>query len=170
MLTPNEKITCQVLSVIDGDTIKIHHEGKDEIIRMQWIDAPEIQKNNKSNNPEIIEHWRQGELAKQELIELIGNKPIIIYPVLVDIYGRWVSDCYLSDKTNIQSLLCKLGLAISYYLPTERYEFSDRELSILLGVIKGTALANRRKLGFWSSSEIIFPHSLRKALKNKEVR
>ena len=169
MLRPGNQHKCNLISVLDGDTLELNFEGTTFKARLQWIDAPEVRKKSQSSNePKIIEHWTYGELAKTALTNLLSTKSIIIIPVLLDIYGRWICDCYINKvslKTNIQVELCKLGMVVSYYLPTERYEYSDRELDILLNVIKQTALSNRSKLGFWKSKEIIFPHDFRQLMK-----
>lgn len=172
MLRPGNQYKCSLVSVLDGDTLELNFEGETFKTRLQWIDAAEIKKKSQnSTEPRIIEHWSYGDLAKTTLINLLSTKPIIIIPVLIDIYGRWICDCYIdkvSLKTNIQVELCKLGMAVSYYLPTERYEYSDRELDILLNIIKQTALSQRNKIGFWMSKEIIFPHDFRQLMKKTD--
>jgi len=172
MLRPGNQHKCNLVSVLDGDTLELNFEGETFKARLQWIDSPETKKKSQnSTEPRIIEHWSYGDLAKTALINLLSTKPIIIIPVLLDIYSRWICDCYVekvSLKTNVQVELCKLGMAVSYYLPTERYGYSDRELDILLNVIKQTALANRKKLGFWKSKEIIFPHNFRQLIKKTD--
>ena len=175
MLTVNSPAKCQVVEVIDGDTLSLNYNGEIFKARLQWIDCPETRKKNQnSDDLSVLEHWKYGLLAKEQLQKLLVNKLITIIPILKDIYGRWIVDCYtstnldllvedkLSTNNNLQVILCNLGLAISYYLPTDRYEYNDRELALLLGVIQSTALSNRVKLSFWSCKNIIFPHNFRK--------
>ena len=175
MLIVNSPTKCQVVSVIDGDTLSLKHEGEVFKARLQWVDCPETQKKNqKSDDLSVIEHWSYGLKAKEEVEFLLYTKTITIIPITKDIYGRWIVDCYISTNSdllvednlsinnNLQTLLCSLGLAISYYLPTDRYEYNDRELVLLLSVIQSTAFSNREKRSFWSCKNIIFPHNFRK--------
>ena len=174
MLVVNSKTKCQVVEVIDGDTLTLNHQGEVFKARLQWIDCPETSKKQVSNDLIVIEHWYYGLIAKEQVEKLLVNKVVTIVPILKDVYGRWIIDCYistnldlltkdnLSTKNSLQVMLCKLGLAVSYYLPTERYEYNDRELKLLLGIIKETAISNRTRLGFWNCKNIIFPHNLRK--------
>ena len=175
MLTVNSPAKCQVLNIIDGDTLSLKYEGEIFTARLQWVDSPETRKKNQnSDDLSVIEHWKYGLRANEQVEKLLVNKLVTIIPILKDIYGRWIVDCYTSTNSdllvedklfndnNLQIILCNLGLAISYYLPTGRYEYNDRELALLLGVIQSTALSNRVKLSFWSCKNIIFPHNFRK--------
>lgn len=170
MLIVNSPAKCEVIEVIDGDTLNLNYQGEIFKARLQWIDSPETQKKNQiSSDPNVLEHWKYGLEAKQLTEKLLIDKEVVIIPILKDIYGRWVIDCYITNSSddlslssNLQVLLCNVGLATTYYLPTERYEYNDRELNLLLSVIQGTALANRSKLGLWSCKNIIFPHNFRK--------
>lgn len=166
MLTVNSPSQCQVVEVIDGDTFTLNYKGEIFKSRLQWVDAPETQKNQISSDSSVLEHWKYGLEAKEFVTKLLVNKTVTIIPIIKDIYGRWVIDCYISpdlDNTNnVQIALCNAGLAVSYYLPVERYEYNDRELELLTRIISGTALSNRNKLGFWNCHNIIFPHNFRK--------
>ena len=169
MLTVNSPAKCSVLNIIDGDTLSLKYEGEIFTARLQWIDSPEIQKKNQSSDDlSVIEHWSYGLRAKEQVEKLLIAKVVTIIPILKDIYGRWIVDCYLtledkfSTKKNLQVMLCELGLAISYYLPVNRHEYKDRELRLLLKIIQTTALSNRAKLEFWNCENIIFPHDFRK--------
>jgi endonuclease YncB( thermonuclease family) len=174
MLIVNSKTKCQVVEVTDGDTLTLNYKGEIFKARLQWIDAPETNKKEISYDLNVIEHWKYGLLAKGYLQKLLVNKVVTIIPIIKDIYSRWVIDCYISTnldlsvedeltvENNVQIALCKLGLAVSYYLPTDRYEYNDRELDLLLGIIRETAFSNRTKLGFWNCKKFNFPHNFRK--------
>jgi len=84
-------------------------------------------------------------------------------PVAKDQFDRWLCDCYIdriSVSTNVQIILCKLGMAVSS-LPFNRYSYSTIELAILRGIITATAIANRKKIGIWSKPDFILPYDFR---------
>jgi micrococcal nuclease len=46
-----EKIeSTKVISVVDGDTLKVNYKGKEESVRLIGIDAPESRPNEKAKN------------------------------------------------------------------------------------------------------------------------
>lgn len=91
----------RVVAVIDGDTIGVLHDGREERIRLADIDAPE------KGQP-------YGQASKQALSELVFNREVLIEPRSTDRYGRTVARVRLGE-VNVEAEQVRLGLAW-YYL------------------------------------------------------
>ena len=152
--------------VFDGDTLNLNFQGEQFLARLQWIDTPETRKPSIHTNtdPRIQAHWSWAERAKTALMNLVSGKPLICVLAERDRFDRWIVDLYLgkvSAATNIQTALCKAGMAVSY-LPHNRYSYTNRELAVMRGIITETANANRKKVGIWSEPNFILPHEFKK--------
>ena len=151
--------------VFDGDTLNLNSQGEQFPARLQWIDTPETKKPDKTSiDPKILNHWKWAEKAKTALMNLVYQKSLICIPIEKDRYDRWICDLYIntvSVANNVQILLCKTGMAVSY-LPYNRYSYNSRELAVMRGIITETANANRRKKGIWSEPDFILPYEFKK--------
>lgn len=170
MIIAGKGYDCRSQFIFDGDTLNLSHGligNQSEVFkaRLQWIDAPEAKKTGQnSTNPKILEHWEFAEKAKIALSTLVEGKLIMAVPIAKDQFDRWVCNCYverISIKTNLQIILCKLGLAVSS-LPFNRFSYNTNELSLIRGIITETANANRKKVGIWSSPNFILPYEFKK--------
>lgn len=165
MFVPGRGYLCTSGFVFDGDTLNLSHQGTQFRCRLQWVDCPEAQRSNQtSQNPLVLKHWEVAEQAKTELLKMVSGKQVFAIPLEKDQYDRWVCDLYVDSikvANNIQINLCKLGLAVPY-LPQYRWRFSNRELTILRGILTETARADRGKLGIWSVPDFILPHDFKK--------
>ena len=129
-------------NIIDGDTIHINNNK----IRLHGIDAPErnqkcvIQKNE----------WTCGKQATIELKKLINNQVVRCTITDIDIYNRYVANCF-TNKINLNQLMVRLGWAVAY-----RYYSKD--------YINEEKYAQENKLGIWKG-EFEKPYLFRK--KNK---
>jgi micrococcal nuclease len=114
-------MTCNVISVTDGDTFKCRlSKGKEEIIRLIGVDTPESEKNEKAK--------RDAERSGQDLGTIVssGKKAanftksylkqgttvkleLDVQPM--DKYGRILAYAYLPDGTMINALLVQEGYA-----------------------------------------------------------
>ena len=79
-------LPAKIVSIIDGDTIKIDRDGKQITVRLACIDAPETQQ-------------RGGKASSRRLEELIpiGAK-IKLRMITEDRYGRQVAEVYQGDR------------------------------------------------------------------------
>ena len=153
-------IQVLVERVLDGDTLLL---TTGERLRANYIDAPELSHGKTSNDPLIIEHWYWGNFARDFLIKLIIGKPLIIIAYGQDSYGRWLSDWYINSislRNNIQLAIARLGFC-AYYQPWQKYDFSPRDLSLYLNILKYTIRARQAKIGYWSVPNPILPHEVR---------
>ena len=133
----------QVVSVLDGDTIDVLHDGKVERIRLNGIDAPEQDQNH-------------GQQAKQFAEELTRSREVTVETKELDRYGRTVGDVLLPDGRYLNKELVRAGLAWWYC----KYS-SDQ---ILKG-LEQDARGNKR--GLWSDRIPIPPWIYRKIKRNQ---
>lgn len=133
-----QPFTGQVISVSDGDTIKVLHDGIPEKIRLSGIDCPE-------------KTQAFGSVAKRLTSELCFGKPVGIIPVDHDRYGRTVAQVILPDGRVLNSELVRHGYAWWY----QKYSPFDRELQQL----EATARVNHD--GLWSAANPIAPWDFR---------
>ncbi|MFO5472291.1 MAG: thermonuclease family protein [Dolichospermum sp.] len=139
----------QVLSIHDGDTVKVQKDGVVERIRFCGIDAPEI------SQP-------LGKESRDYLRSLISlNKPVQISIVGTDRYNRKIGEIFvIADGTEkfINEEMTKSGMAYSY----DRYKNCPNQIA--MG--NGEAIAKSKKIGVWSGS-YEKPWDYRKSKKNK---
>ncbi len=79
-----EDFTGRVISISDGDTISVKHNGKAEQIGLNGIDAPE-------------KGQAFGHKAKQLVSDLAFGKMVKVESKGQDRYGRTIADVFLSD-------------------------------------------------------------------------
>ena len=120
------------IRVIDGDTVKGQEEGKEIIIRLVEIDAPEM------DQP-------FGLASKNFLIKLTSNEGITYTSEGKDRYGRTLGKLY-KNKEDLNALMIKSGFAWVY----ERYA-KNQNLYVYQEVAKS------KNLGLWQSKEPIAP-------------
>ena len=104
----------KVVRVTDGDTIKTRSDGKEIIVRLVGIDAPETSK--KKNEP----GQPYSRKATQLLASLLLNKTITIKEYGSDQYGR-ILGLVFSNGKNVNLEMVKAGLAEVYRGSQPRY-------------------------------------------------
>lgn len=122
-----------VVSVIDGDTLDVLHNGQAERIRLNGIDAPE------KGQP-------YGKKAKQFLSDLVGGKTVTVESHKLDRHRRTVADVLLPDGTNVSRELLKAGFAWWYK------QYSKDET---LGALEQEAREGKR--GLWAGANPLPP-------------
>lgn len=125
-----------VVSVTDGDTIKVKHGETLEVIRLDGIDAPE----------KLQEY---GPEAREALSGLILNKEVEISPVTKDRYGRTVARVDYNGSVN--EFLVQSGNAWWF----RKYARKNSKLALL------EADARLNKRGLWAK-EAVAPWEFRK--------
>jgi micrococcal nuclease len=121
-----DRIDVDVTSVIDGDTIKIMYEGKEETVRYLLIDTPE------TNHPKLGKQPLGSEATAENKRIIESGDVSIEFDVgeRFDDYGRLLAYIYV-DGESVQEQLLESGLArVAYvYPPNTRYadEFEDVE-------------------------------------------
>ena len=118
----------KVVSVSDGDTIKVLKDGKQVKISLAAIDCPE------KKQP-------YGQKAKQFTADLVAGNVVKVWEIVTDRYGRIVSFVFVNDK-NLNKELLSAGLAWHYKQYSRdpelaRLEFEARSAKRGLGAESG---------------------------------
>ncbi|WP_432355653.1 thermonuclease family protein [Sporosarcina sp. A2] len=128
----------QLVKTIDGDTIKIVFEGKEQNVRYLLIDTPE------TNHPRIGKQ-PFGEEAKERNRALVnGGKLEIEFDIgqRTDKYGRLLAYVYVDGKS-VNETLVEEGLArVAYVYPPNTRHLDPYE--------KAQVRAKAKKIGIWS--------------------
>lgn len=131
------ELTGKVVSITDGDTVKVL-VGKDQItVRLDGIDAPESKQ-------------AFGTKSREFLAKLCHEKDVTVRKTGTDRYGRTLGTI-LVDGTDVNAEMVKAGMAWHYK------QFSkDKELARL------EIEAREAKAGLWADKEPVPPWEWRK--------
>jgi len=127
----------KVVSVTDGDTIKVLKNGKQVKIRLASIDCPE------KGQP-------YGQAAKKFTAGLVAGKVVKIWPTDTDRYGRTVAFVFVGDK-NLNKELLSAGLAWHYKKYSRDPELAKLEFQ-----------ARSEKRGLWAEPDPVPPWEWRR--------
>jgi micrococcal nuclease len=134
----------KVVSVSDGDTIKVLYDGKQVKIRLAAIDCPE------KGQP-------YGQKAKQFTADMVAGKVVKVWETDVDRYGRIVGFVFVGDK-NLNKELLSAGLAWHY----KKYS-RDPELAKLEFEAKSS------KRGLWAEPDPVPPWEWRRDKRSSDL-
>jgi micrococcal nuclease len=137
-VTGSALISAKVLEVIDGDTIKVLINGKEETVRMLLVDTPE------TKHPQLGEQ-PFGKEASNFTKQLLSGKTVQLEQDInngPDKYGRLLYYVYVDGKS-VQEQLLEKGLArVAYvYVPNVKYVDKYRDIQ---------AKAQKAGVGIWS--------------------
>ncbi|HZG88119.1 thermonuclease family protein [Paenibacillus sp.] len=130
-----ERIAAQIVSVVDGDTMKVKIQGhpEEETVRLLLVDTPETQNANQPFGAEAT-NFAKAELEGKEvrLEKDVSDR---------DRYGRLLRYVYVGDRM-FNELLLEKGLArVAVYPPDVKYVDAFRAIQ---------DEARRAELGIWS--------------------
>src|SRR5438128_12641647 len=95
------EFNSRVVSIQDGDTIEVMHDGRGERIRLAEIDCPE--------------HTQAfGEKAKEFTGDMVFGKDVTVKVRDTDRYGRTVGEVILDGNRSLNRELVAAGLAWWY--------------------------------------------------------
>lgn len=134
-----DSFTGKVVSVTDGDTIKVLRDKKQIRVRLHGIDCPERKQ-------------AFGEMAKEFAARLVAGKTVKVIVTDTDRYGRTVGKVVLEDGKVLNHELVRAGLAWWY----RRYAPKDKKLEAL------EAAARESKVGLWSDPDPVPPWEFRR--------
>jgi len=132
----------KVVGVIDGDSIRVMHEGKAEQIRLIGVDCPE-------------KRQPFGTRAKEYTSELAFGKEVTVYGKSRDRYGRTLAEVLLPDGRSLNQALLSAGLA---------WWFRKYSKDLRLGELERQA--RNAKLGLWAEPNPVPPWEWRTRMKN----
>ncbi|MDN4593830.1 thermonuclease family protein [Polycladomyces subterraneus] len=130
------RVSVKVVDVIDGDTIVVNLNGKNEKLRMILIDTPETVYPNKPKQP-------FGKEASDFTKKLLLNKTVELEMDVQerDQYGRLLAYVYLNGQS-VQEQLLMRGLArVAVFPPNVKHLDEYRAIQ---------DQAKQRKVGIWS--------------------
>lgn len=128
----------EVISVMDGDTMKVKYKGKIKKVRFLLVDAPEMYHKKLGEQP-------FGREAQARNREILNNAKNVTLEFDVggkeDKYGRLLAYVY-ADGKSVQEQLIREGLVrVGYiYEPNTKYEMKYKEIQ---------EKAKREKKGIW---------------------
>lgn len=138
-------VTGKVIHIADGDTYDLLTDDKQTIrIRMEGIDAPE-------------RGMAFYKVSKNYLGELCMGKTIKVVKTDTDRYGRLIGFSYLSDGSEIGSLMIKAGMAWHYKQYSTDENLAQLEIE-----------ARDAKRGLWYDKNPIAPWEHRKQQREKK--
>lgn len=133
-----ERIEVEVVSVIDGDTVKIIYEGQEETVRYLLVDTPE------TNHPRFGEQ-PLGMEATEENRRIIESGDVTIEfdaGERYDDYGRLLAYFYVGGKS-VQEQLLESGMArVAYVFPPNTRYLDDFE--------QAEQIAKEAAVGIWA--------------------
>jgi micrococcal nuclease len=141
-----QTITSTIVSVGDGDTIRVRTANKTLTVRLSCIDSPELKQQP------------YGQAASNRLKQLLPvGQAVSLRVTETDRYGRSVAKVY-TGNTSINLSMVQEGHAVVY----RQYlggcpELRDRLLS-------AEAQAKQRRLGLWAQANPVMPWDFRRAL------
>lgn len=140
-----QTITGNIVSVGDGDTIRVKTTDKTLTVRLGCVDSPELKQQP------------YGAAAANRLKQLLPvGQAVTLRIADTDRYGRSVAKVY-SGSTSINLVLVQEGQAVVYrqYL-SGCPELRDRLLS-------AEAQAKQRRLGLWAQANPVMPWDFRRS-------
>lgn len=151
--TPQSASGYTISSCIDGDSLRVMTNGKEETVRLKYIDAMEAGNNEKlkrdldelrKDNPGITagELITAGRAAADYLKRLLpGGTPVLLTGTTRDRYGRLLAEISVNG-TNINLHLVQTGHARAYFVGSVSRDIRDRYTAAMNGAVTG-------RLGIW---------------------
>lgn len=133
--------THKVVRVVDGDTVKVLFNGKEESLRLIGIDTPEsVHPNSDKNSPEgiIASNYTKSKLE--------GKEVVLEFDVQErDQYGRLLAYLWLGNNMFNKTLLEEGYALVSTYPPNVRY---------VNDFLKLEKVARENDKGLWQYEEV----------------
>lgn len=139
-LVHSQDFSGQVVGVIDGDSLRVMHNGRAKKVRLHGIDCPE------KKQP-------FGQRAKQATSALSFGQHVTVRRAGKDRYGRTLGTVELPNGTNLNYELVRQGWCWWF----RKYSPSDTELESL------ERAARQAKMGLWVDPRPVPPWEYRKA-------
>ncbi|MDZ7950581.1 thermonuclease family protein [Nostoc sp. DedQUE09] len=136
-------LTATVVSVGDGDTIRVRTGNKTVTVRLACIDAPEMKQNP----------WGQQSSARLKQLLPVGQA-ITLRPVETDKYKRLVAEVFVENRS-VNVSMVQEGQAVVY----RQYLKGCRESKDSL--LQGENTAKQQRLAFWSQANPVMPWDFR---------
>ena len=143
MLSPSLAIAqttpATVVSVGDGDTLRIRQSGQAATIRLACVDAPE-----RAQSP-----WGQQSTSRLKQLLPLGTA-VQVRTITRDRYGRTVAELYVS-KQSINLQMLKAGQAVVYRQYLNGCSATKNQY------LQAETQARQKRLGFWNQRSPVMP-------------
>ncbi|MFP7493017.1 thermonuclease family protein [Terribacillus saccharophilus] len=151
-----DRVEVTLVKTVDGDTIKVNYNGKEETVRYLLIDTPETKDPNECVQPFGQDASdRNKQLVNSGKLELefdVGERK--------DKYGRLLAYVYVDGKS-VQKTLLEEGLArVAYVYPPNTRYLDDFEAAEAAAEKKGKAV--------WSTNGYVGDKGFNGCVKEKE--
>lgn len=131
-------IACELIRVVDGDTIVIMFEGEQTKVRFIGVNTPESVTGNSDRDTQ------EGVSASEFTKRLLSDSDIVYIELdkgKYDKYERLLAYVYTEDGVQINALLLQNGLARTmFYKPNYKYQTEFNEIQ---------NYAKSNDIGFW---------------------
>lgn len=136
--------SARVVSVGDGDTIRVERQNRTITVRLGCIDAPEL-----AQQP-----W--GSRARDRLRQILpAGQSVQLREIELDRFGRTVAEVYKANQSvNLQ--LVREGYAVVYR------EYLDGCAATRNQYLQSETTAKQRRLAFWSQANPTLPWDFRR--------
>lgn len=152
-----DRIGVDVIAVIDGDTVRIMYEGKEETVRYLLVDTPE------TNHPRLGEQ-PLGKKATEENRRIIESGKVTIEfdtGDRYDDYGRLLAYFYV-DGESVQEQLLEAGMArVAYVYPPNTKYLDDFE--------QAEQTAKEAGRGIWAIEDYVTDKGFDSSVYNEQV-
>lgn len=137
-----------VVSVGDGDTLRIREVGQVTTVRLACIDSPE-----RAQSP-----WGKQSTARLKQL-LPPGTAVQVRMITRDRYGRTVAELYLS-KQSVNLQMVKEGQAVVYR------QYLNGCAATKDQYLQAEAQARKQRLGFWNQKSPLMPWNYRRGKHN----
>lgn len=138
-----------VVSIGDGDTLRVRQSGQVTTIRLSCVDAPE-----RAQSP-----WGQQSTSRLKQL-LPPGTPVQVREITRDRYGRSVAELYVG-KQSINLQMVKDGQAVVYR------QYLSGCAATKDQYLQAEAQAKKQRLGFWNQQSPVMPWDYRRLQPSK---
>jgi micrococcal nuclease len=145
------RVEAQIISIADGDTIRVKHRGQSILIRLIGIDAPESRESERATKQaqragtSVKSVLAIGQRSSKVLSDLLRNVSTVALEFDVsktDHYGRTLAYVYRPDGLFLNREMVRLGFARPYSAPPN-VKHQDE-------IVAAGREARTKRLGLWS--------------------
>jgi micrococcal nuclease len=139
-----QNTSATVVSIGDGDTLRIRQSGQVATIRLACVDSPE-----RTQTP-----WGQQSTSRLKQLLPVG-KAVQVREITQDRYGRTVVELYVG-KQSVNLQMVKDGQAVVYH------QYLSGCAATKDQYLQAEAQAKERRLGFWNQKSPVMPWDYRR--------
>ena len=144
-------LTATVVSVGDGDTIRVRTGNKTVTVRLACIDAPEMKQSP----------WGQQSSARLKQLLPVGQG-ITLRAIETDKYKRLVAEVFVENRS-VNVSMVQEGQAVVYR------QYLKGCLESKDSLLQGENIAKQQRLAFWSQANRVMPWDFRHRASQKKT-